>query len=289
MVAQTISLPNVRKMFIPDDGMMMIDVDLERADAQVVAWEAGDEELKDLFRSGADVHTENACAIFRLPAEEITYYKRQQCKQAVHGFDYGGSAKTIAAETGMSLNEALVFEARWFSLHPKIKEWHNKIKHQLETTQTVHNAFGYRNVFFDRIDVNRWHEALAWIPQSTVAIVTNLGLVNIYNNLKEVNLLLQVHDSLVMQAPLVSCPDIYQKITNEMRIEVPYFDPLFIPCNAAVSELSWGDLIELTSVPHLFEAAKETTDTVALSKKFKTTPECVARVLNNREHYAKAA
>ena len=52
MVASTISLPNVKKMFIPDEGYTIIDADLEKADAQIVAWESGDEELKQIFREG---------------------------------------------------------------------------------------------------------------------------------------------------------------------------------------------------------------------------------------------
>ena len=43
MVASTIALPNVKKMFIPDEGYTIIDADLKKADLQIVAWEAGDE------------------------------------------------------------------------------------------------------------------------------------------------------------------------------------------------------------------------------------------------------
>ena len=46
MVAQSIPLPNIRKIFIPDPVYILIDSDLAGADAQVVAWEADDEDLK---------------------------------------------------------------------------------------------------------------------------------------------------------------------------------------------------------------------------------------------------
>jgi hypothetical protein len=45
-------LPNVRRLFKPDPGFTLIDIDLSGADAAVVAWEANDQELKDAFMSG---------------------------------------------------------------------------------------------------------------------------------------------------------------------------------------------------------------------------------------------
>ena len=59
MVAQTIALPNVRKIFIPDPGYLIGEVDLSGAEAQVVAWAAGDEDLKKAFRAGINVHIKN--------------------------------------------------------------------------------------------------------------------------------------------------------------------------------------------------------------------------------------
>src|SRR5574337_365470 len=41
------NLPNLRKIFVPDEGMMMFDSDLDRADLQVVVWEIEDKILKD--------------------------------------------------------------------------------------------------------------------------------------------------------------------------------------------------------------------------------------------------
>jgi hypothetical protein len=50
MVAKTIDLPNVRKLFIPDPGKMIFDADLSGADLYVVVWEADDAGLKKALR-----------------------------------------------------------------------------------------------------------------------------------------------------------------------------------------------------------------------------------------------
>ena len=85
-------------------------------------------------------------------------------------------------------------------------------------------------------------EALAWIPQSTVAIVINRIWKRVYENLKEVQVLLQVHDSLAGQFPTYLagvCPE--RIIAQAREVAVPYPRPLVIPLSIKTSTTSWGD------------------------------------------------
>lgn len=225
----------------------MIDADLERADAQVVAWEADDEELKQIFREGQDIHTENAKAIFKhtdagwlgLP-NDLKKSQRHKAKGGVHAVNYDVKARTLAIHLGITVAEAEDFITRWFDAHPNILKWHKRTRRQINTTRQVTNAFGYRMYFFDRLET-LLPRALAWIPQSTVALVTNKGLINIYENLREeVQLLLQVHDSLVMEVLIENVTEVANKIQKEMEIVIPYDDPLTIPVGLTASPKSWG-------------------------------------------------
>ena len=243
MVASTISLPNVKKMFIPDEGYTIIDADLEKADAQIVAWESGDEDLKQIFREGLNLHIENAKMIYGLSHveksnEQGSPYHR--AKQGVHLTNYGGKARRLAEVLNCTVHEADIFQKRWFSAHPRILAWHKRIKIELKQYRKVKNPFGFERFYFDRVE-SIFTEALAWVPQSAVAIVTNKGLLNIDNNIPEAQLLLQVHDSLVLQVPTELTPDIYQTILSNMLIPIPYSDPLTIPVSIAASTKSWGD------------------------------------------------
>ena len=231
MVAQTLPLPNIKKFFIPDEGYVIADVDLDRADAQVVAWEADDDILKDAFRQGADVHQVNA--------DDIGC-TRKQAKAGVHATNYYVKAATLADTLGVSVADAQDFITKWFELHPGIKDWHHRIEARLKHTHTISNAFGYQRRFFDRYSEQLLREALAWIPQSTVAIIINQGMANIDEYLPWVDILLQVHDSLVIQFPKDKM-DLRWRLKQEMLIEVPYDDPLVIPVSMQVSETSWGD------------------------------------------------
>lgn len=247
-MSKTTTLPNIRKMFIPDPGMTIFDVDLAGADAQVVAYEAEDHDLIAAFRAGLDVHSKNAEDLWGRAFTSLSGDKsngpkskrRQQCKQGVHATNYGGSARTLAKVLGWTVHEADSFQKRWFNIHPGIKtNFHGRIESDLRTTRMVTNRFGYRRVYFDRID-SCFTEALAWVPQSTVAETSFRGGLQLEEQCGWVEMLLQVHDSLVFQVRNEH-ENRLDEIRIGLRIAIPYDDPLTISWGLSRSRVSWGD------------------------------------------------
>jgi DNA polymerase I-like protein with 3'-5' exonuclease and polymerase domains len=249
------SYPNIRSMFIPDPGYTFFDGDLDRADLQVVVWEADDEMLKAALRMGVDMHLMNTYSIEGKeppPLEELVethpkYWdyrgprkvQRENAKSFVHGTNYGGKAVTMSKTTGKTVHETERAQQRWFAAHPGIQRWHDRIKIQISSRRFVENRFGYRWYIFDRVE-SVVPEAIAWIPQSTVSVLINRIWENIYRTLPEVQVLLQVHDSLAGQFPS-HLPSLRQSINEAAKITIPYEDPLIIPFNLKTSQISWGD------------------------------------------------
>ena len=246
MVAQTIDLPNVKRIFLPDPSYFICDSDLAQADAQVVAWDAGVKPLMEFFEAAKDdpaldLHGQNAADIFGGPPTKSNPH-RAKAKAGVHAVNYDVKAKTLAEALGVTVREADEFIDLWFSKHPDIYEWQQRIKVQMETTRVITNRFGNRKVFFGRTG-RALPEALAWIPQSTVALVINrawrriedLGLH------KDIQVLLQVHDSLVYQVRKTSFRRVLPLIEEAFHVPVPYAQPLTIPAGLEYSPLSWGD------------------------------------------------
>lgn len=253
-------LPNIRKLFLPDPGYIIAEADLDRADLQVVIAEADDKDLRAKCDLGVDLHIANALDLFQKPIPPIEelipthpnyrdHYERnmkirQFAKSFIHGTDYGGSPPTMAKAAGCTVQEADRAQRRWFSAHPGIKAWHKRTLHQLQTTRSVWNRFGFRRFYFDRID-GLLPEALAWVPQSTVAIVIDTGISNIYENLLDVEPLLQVHDSVVFQYPKKLDSKLRSAIRRELLVEIPYDPPLTIGVGLKISESSWGETEEV--------------------------------------------
>ena len=249
-------LPNLRTMFVPDPGYTWLDGDLDRADLQVVVAEAGDAQLAAAMRMGVDMHLLNAFVLAERtppPLEELVESHpayashraplaeaREFAKTFIHGTNYGGSARTMAINCKCTIRQAERAQALWWSAHPGIFDWQRRIEHQLHTKRVIENRFGYRWYVFDRTDA-LLPEALAWIPQSTVSIVINRIWQAIHDSLPEVEVLLQVHDSLCMQVPTALAPTLIPKILAASRIAIPYDPPLVIPFSLKQSTKSWGN------------------------------------------------
>lgn len=239
-----LQLPNIRRLYVPDPGMVMFDMDLDRADLQVVVWEADDEELRDALRQGVDLHSLNAKTLFGLsaPLGEIKtkhFDKRQLAKAWVHGTNYGGGPRTMAITCGITIREAEALQKRWFQAHPGIKSWHQRTEATLMRHRHVENKFGYRYTFFDRVE-GALPQALAWTPQSTVARVINQAWDQILTRVPGVQILIQVHDSLVGQFPIGQEEVIIPQILEAAKVTIPYDKPLVIPAGIATSTVSWG-------------------------------------------------
>lgn len=198
---------------------------------------------RPLFRYTAPKQTYESLRIY-CPTTPTGFFlvRRNNVISITGNTNYGGKPMTMTRNPLIAwpLNESEAFQRKWFGLHPGILEWHKRKQHELQTSRTAHNAFGYRIIYFDRLD-GLLPQALAWTPQSTVAEVTFRGALQLKRECPWVEMLLQVHDSLVFQVPFHRSEE-YAKIRAGLRISVPYADPLIIPWGLKSSPTSWGDV-----------------------------------------------
>jgi ACT domain-containing protein len=94
-------------------------------------------------------------------------------------------------------------------------------------------------VFMDRIE-GLLPEALAWIPQSTIAILAS-KIHMAFEEVDNVEILLQVYDSVMGIYPTVEEERIIPTLNKARQIIIPYEDPLIIPLGLKTSTVSWGD------------------------------------------------
>jgi uracil-DNA glycosylase family 4 len=237
-----LSLPNVRKLFLPDPGHTFFDIDLDSADLRIVAYESDCKWLKAQLNAGRKPYVEVAKEYYRDPTITKHHKSYPVFKALCHGTHYLGTPSGLAPRIGLLVHEVERIQKWYYDLCPEIKVWQEEIKKQVSGRRYITNILGYRFHFFDKIEGTIFNQAVAWIPQSTVACIINRGYVNIHNNLPEAQVLLQVHDSLAGQYPS-HLGWVKDRIIEESRITLPYAEPLVIPVGIKTSTKSWGDCI----------------------------------------------
>ncbi len=235
-------LPNVRKLFLSDPGMEFFDIDLDSADLRIVVWESDCKEMKQMFAEGLKPYVEVAKEYYRDPTITKSHPSYKLFKALCHGTNYLGTASGLASRIGLLAAEIERIQKWYYGKFPEIKVWQDDLCHRLRSDRYVQNVFGYRIYFFDRIEGTVYNQAVAAVPQSTVGCLINRGYRNIHQNEPDIQVLLQVHDSLAGQYPVAIRDSAQQRIIQQCAVPLPYPDqPLIIPVGIKTSTKSWGD------------------------------------------------
>lgn len=242
----TLELPNMRKLFIPDPGHTYFDADYDSADLRIVAAEADEQEIFAMLNEGKKVYVEVMKEYFKNPnmTKNDPFYVK--FKALCHGSNYLGTSAGLAKQIGLLVHEVDIIQKWYFGKFPKIKSWQDEVKDQAFKRKMVQNVFGYRLYIFKRIEGTVMNEVIAWIPQSSIALLVDRALMTLHDKFPDkgedmqFDILQQNHDSLAGQFP-TGQEDIYLPAIKEaMEIKLPFIKPIVIPSDVHISELSWG-------------------------------------------------
>jgi len=238
-----LELPNIRKLFIPDQGKTIFDIDLDSADLRIVTWESDCVWMKEQFKAGNKPYVEIMREYYRDPSKNKNSPEYKIFKSLCHGTNYLGTADGIAPRIGLLVHETERIQKWYYAVCPEIKKWQDDLKKQVSGRRYVENAYGYRNYFFDRIEGTIFNQAVAWVPQSSVACLINRIWAELEDNLESegLEILMQVHDSLVGSFDRYRKEEMLKRIVETASIAIPYADPLYIPVGVVSSDNSWGE------------------------------------------------
>ncbi len=248
----------LRRIFIPDDGKILFNADLEQAESRAVAYISQDEGYIHACES-ADLHTTVASMLFDIPNERSyadgnLYYRhftyRDMAKRAGHALNYGLSPHSLARQMHISVKAAfkvyLLYlggekradDAANLDLYdlphekdgrflvfpgafPGIRRWHEDVRDNLELTGQMVTARGRARTFWGRLTEGKtFRDALAFEPQSLIAEVLNEGLYNIWANMPEVELFSQVYDSVAGQVPIKKIDTLAPTMLEYLRVPI---------------------------------------------------------------------
>ena len=184
--------------------------------------------------------------------QERYYYL---AKQACHSGNYGITAPTfrlnVLAKSGgkvvINKEDAEKFVNTYNALFPEIKEWHDQTRRQVEMTGMLFNLHGHPySITTYNILESAWKELYAWVPQSTVGMITNIAYANlqeyIEQNKRQWDLLANTHDSYLVQCPVgeeQECSAIMKQFMNQ-KFKSPVDGAEFSMKSESQAGLNWS-------------------------------------------------
>jgi DNA polymerase I-like protein with 3'-5' exonuclease and polymerase domains len=179
---------------------------------------------------------------------------RQMGKKSNHGLNYKEGYNTFSLINELLEKDAKKIIAAYHSAYPGIENWHDNVKSQLLENRTIHDLWNRKYKFLDRFNDQLWKAAISCSPQSTVGHLINKAIVDIYNDpskeLEQVDLLGQVHDSILFQFPITS-PDLLP-MASAIQACQKHMEPTFechgnnfgIPTDAKIG-FNWRDMVDV--------------------------------------------
>lgn len=235
----------IKTLFVPDDGKVFINADLSQAEARVVAFLADERSLIKIFDDGGDIHKRNAANIFKVPEAEVTDHQRQLAKRVVHASNYGMGPITFAKTASIPAADAKRLLNQYFATYPGIARWQENIKAEVRKKRYLVTPLGRKRIFYNQWQESLFKEALAYVPQSTVADIVAKGLIRLWNartSVPGLDILLQVHDSILIQAPVDASDKAAALLKESLTVPVEIMGKILkIPIDLKIGG-NWEDM-----------------------------------------------
>ena len=113
----------IRKMFVPKPGCVLVDADYSQIELRVLAHIADDRTMQDTFNQGVDIHAMTASQVFGVPTEEVTPLQRRHAKAVNFGIVYGISEFSLAEDIGVARWEAKEYINSYLNTYHGVRDY----------------------------------------------------------------------------------------------------------------------------------------------------------------------
>jgi DNA polymerase-1 len=201
----------IRTAFIAESGMKLISADYSQIELRLLAHVADIPALRQAFADGLDIHAMTASEMFGVPVKDMPGEIRRRAKAINFGIIYGISAFGLSNQLGIPREEASAYIRKYFERFPGIRDYMEAMKAKVRKDGYVTTLFGRKihfpgvnsknpaeRAFVDRASINA--------PlQGSAADIIRRAMIRMDEALAKEELaaqmLLQVHDELVFEAP----------------------------------------------------------------------------------------
>ncbi len=223
----------IRATFVPRPGWKLVVADYSQIELRLLAHMSGDKVLVEAFRNGEDIHTRTAAEVFGVPPLMITPDQRRGAKAVNFGIVYGQTAFGLAKALGIDRREADQYIRAYFERYAGVRRFIDHTIAEVRRAGVSVNLYGRRRPIPDMNSRNpnargfAERTAVNTPLQGTAADMIKVAMIRIAGKLagREAQMLLQVHDELVFEAPPGEVDELRAMVKAEMegvrKLDVP--------------------------------------------------------------------
>jgi DNA polymerase I len=243
----------IRKGFIPEPGWILVGADYSQIELRILAHLSQEPVLVETYQKNEDIHKLTAKLL--LDKDDISPEERRLAKIINFGVIYGMGAQRFSREAGVKSSEAKEFIEKFNDRYPKVFAYLQQMQREAIARGYVETIKGRRRYFnfsseslrrlrgtdADKIDLSQVKvrdqydagllRAAANAPiQGSSADIIKIAMVKLHDLLQnyQANLLLQVHDELVLEMPPDEWDDLKPKLKATMESAVQLSVPLMV-------------------------------------------------------------
>ena len=233
----------IRKAFVPEEGCLFFSADYSQIELRVMAHLSGDENMREAFVEGYDIHAATAAKIYHKAVADVSRDERTKAKRANFGIIYGITVFGLAERLDISRREATELIDGYFATFPRVADYMERAKAEAREKGYAETLLHRRRYLPDITSHNATvrgfaeRNAINAPIQGTAADIIKIAMVRIYDRFKRENLrskmLLQVHDELNFSV----YPDEKEAVERIVLEEMQGAYPLSVPL---VADCGWG-------------------------------------------------
>lgn len=217
----------IRKSFLPSSNdRVILSADYSQIELRVLAHFSGDETLIDAFRKGLDIHAATAARVLGKKTEDVDREERSRAKAVNFGLLYGMGARHLAQTTGLSQSDAKDFIDHYFESFPTIRSFLDSLVEKARDLGYASTLAGRRRPLpdlrasgFQKVQAE--HMALNTPIQGSAADIIKIAMIALNRKIREdgldLDILLQVHDELVLECPESSAEQCRKTVIKVME------------------------------------------------------------------------
>jgi DNA polymerase-1 len=232
----------IRSAFVAEPAHRLVSADYSQVELRILAHVSGEPRLRSAFERGEDIHTATAAEVLGKDPATLTKDERNIAKMVNFGIIYGISAFGLSENLEIPREEAQEYIDTYLARFPMVQDFIERTIEQAARDGYVTTLFGRRRPVPEIRASNRQTRSLGErlavnsVMQGTAADIIKVAMVNIHRRLRDegrgAQLVLQVHDELLVEAPDPEVSTVKELVREEMCAAYPLDPPLAVDVGA---------------------------------------------------------